>query len=205
MSLEQALADNTAALKALTAALAGSSVATKAPSPAPVASPTPTAEGSKYFFLKKNDTVFERKPGDPAQAIEGAVEISEADFKKHQERLAKKYAHLTASKANAPSAPASSPASAAKATAAASGSEDATASDFDPFADGDEEAAADEIAPVDEDTLTEKMKELAKAAGGREKLLGLIQGHKGVPAFLKTLASDADRGRVFADVVKLMA
>lgn len=107
MSLEQALADNTAALLKLTALLEAANaqgaafVAAATPEEKPKrtkATPVKVA-AIRYFFNEKHDSVYRIAPEDPVQnPMEGSVEITQPEFEAHQARLATKYAHLSAEK-----------------------------------------------------------------------------------------------------------
>lgn len=98
MSLEQALADNTAAIRDLIAAF------TRAPEVAEPAKRGPgrpkkteAAPATRYFFRQANDVVYRIEPADPVQEpMEGSVEITADEFTAHEARIAAKYKHLSA-------------------------------------------------------------------------------------------------------------
>lgn len=87
MSLEQLIAENTAALKELTTVMrsgntAGSEVAGGAKTE------TKATAKVRYFHIPKHNTVAEVKPGDVVPTLESTTEISKADY----DKLKKQYA-----------------------------------------------------------------------------------------------------------------
>lgn len=104
MSLEQALADNTAAIRELIGKIGGV-VSTPAPAPAPAATTKPKkgadklpgeapgaanegdAEGTRYFHNQKHDSVYRIAPADPQVLMPNSAEITGAAFLEHQVRL----------------------------------------------------------------------------------------------------------------------
>lgn len=115
MSLEQQLAESTAAINALTQALnTFALVANKAFSAAQAPASDPAAatdaaitkarkpkkvETTRYFFREANDVVYRIEPTDAVQTpMEGSVEITADEFAAHQTRLAAKHGHLSAEK-----------------------------------------------------------------------------------------------------------
>lgn len=85
MSLEQALAENTAALKHLAAVI--SSGATFAPASAESATNKDALglvdgdpSGTRYFVIEKHNTVYAQKPGDADPGFDGAKIVSAAEF-----------------------------------------------------------------------------------------------------------------------------
>ena len=191
MSLEQALADNTAALKALTAALlvlpqAGTTVAAaslgdekpkrakKATEPA-VEQPT-----TKYYFSEKNDVVYQVQPGEPDVVMGGAVAITKEEFEAHQARLSAKFAHL--------SAPGNAPA----ATPAADAPEAHTPSQSEP-------AAAVEVS---NEVLMKAVVSLSQLSDGRARMEKIL-AHFGVPKF--SLLPAQRRAEALSAVEKALA
>lgn len=142
MSLEQALADNTATMKTLITVLqsAGHAVAPVAApavpkaakadkTPAPVAdapaAKQPVAmgdpEGTQYFVIEAHNTVFAVKPGDVQPNVAGAVQVHVDTYLAKKDEFAKKIkaAGAASSEAAAPAqAPAATPAVPAPSAAA---------------------------------------------------------------------------------------
>lgn len=158
MSLEQALADNTAAMNRLatvlvTAAEAGALAASAiaaAPAPAEVkavrakkADAAPAVndadlpnegdpKGTRYFHIPQHNTVYRQQPGEPDCALAGAALVSGAEYLQHKADIEKKFptAATPAPEAAAP-APAATPAPATSAPSAPAPA--ATASDGPTF------------------------------------------------------------------------
>lgn len=131
MSLEQALAENTAALKHLAAVI--SSGATFAPASAESATNKDALglvdgdpSGTRYFVIEKHNTVYAQKPGDADPGFDGAKIVSAAEYlKKKAEYEALGKSVMAVEKAKAKDKPKAEPstkpaASPAPATSAAS-------------------------------------------------------------------------------------
>jgi hypothetical protein len=98
MSIEQALAENTAAILMLAALMKPPvEVAKPAVKPAVKAKPATLPSGvvsvevPTYFFAEKNKTVYAIQPGEPLQILSGAVEITHDEFLAHKSRLAAEF------------------------------------------------------------------------------------------------------------------
>lgn len=180
MSLEQQLADNTAALSTLAAAMnrfadeagkanaaynamqAASVVETKVKVKKPVA-------GTKYFFREANDVVYRIEPTDPAQEpMSGSVEITADEFAAHQTRLAAKFANV----GNGASTAATRVEPAATTT-----------------------ASPDAPSEVDQPTLMAAVTNLSQRADGREQMTKILATF-GVPKF--SLLPSQRRGEALA-------
>lgn len=212
MSLEQALQDNTAAIKqliavissgqAITQAVAGPAVAAPATEPLKVDKPkaasrktvaeTPAGkpvegdpEGTRYFRLDKHNTVYKITPTDPLTIIEGSVEISGDDFLARKAELAEQFKSVQTASAPAP-APAPAPA----------------ASPTPPAASVPTPASAP--TPTWDETL-EALKALGKKPGnGRELLLGLLKEF-GVSKADATMAALGKNAEIVARAKVLLA
>lgn len=129
MSLEQALAENTATMKTLITVLQSAGHVTAAPTKpakttaaapaaAPAAAKTPVAfgdpEGTRYFVVEAHNTVFAVKPGDVQPEVAGAVEVGVDEYIAKKDEFAKKIKAATA-----PSAATAAAAPVAQATTAA--------------------------------------------------------------------------------------
>lgn len=146
MSLEQALAENTATMKTLITVLQSAGHVTaaptkpakttaSAPAAAPAAAKTPVAfgdpEGTRYFVVEAHNTVFAVKPGDVQPEVSGAVEVGVDAYIAKKDEFAKKIKAATApSAATAAAAPVAPATTAAPAPTAQA--QPATASAADP-------------------------------------------------------------------------
>lgn len=136
MSLEQALAENTATMKTLITVLQSVGHVTAAPTKpakptavttaaAPASAKTPVAfgdpEGTRYFVVEAHNTVFAVKPGDVQPEVAGAVEVGVDAYIAKKDEFAKKIKAATAPSAEtaaaAPVAPATTAAPAPTAQA----------------------------------------------------------------------------------------
>lgn len=158
MSLEQALAENTAALRALTAALGNAPLAA-APAPAPT-----LPAGTRYFLNTKHSTVYKLEPTDPQVVLPDSQEIDAATYATKKAEFDKKTdAAIAATSRTAEAGKADAQSPKGENSAPAGGDAD------DPFA----EPAAPKL---DLKTVTEKLQALAKAKGNDavKKILGDI-------------------------------
>ena len=87
MSLEQAIAENTAAVRALCTILqSGASLptGTAAVSGSGLGLVEGDPEGTRYFDIAKHNTVYKQKPGDKDPGFDGALIVSAAEYVKKE-------------------------------------------------------------------------------------------------------------------------
>lgn len=140
MSLEQALAENTAVMKTLITVLQSAAhvstpvAAPVAQSAAPVAAPkSPVAfgdpEGTRYFVVEAHNTVYSLKPGDVETNVAGAQQVDVDTYLAKKDAFAKKIKAAAPSVAPAAAAPVEPATTAAPAPSAAAPAATASAAD----------------------------------------------------------------------------
>lgn len=108
MSLEQQLAENTAALKQLIVVLSSAPIASQPDTAPPAAAAVPEKktrkakevalllnegdpEGTKYFHIAEHNTVYRQLPGDVDCTLTGATQVTGAEYLIQKAELAKKF------------------------------------------------------------------------------------------------------------------